>query len=123
MNNKENFKMFVRSNPVLIKYVKNDEMSWQKFYEIYDLYGEDDNAWKDYLKNEDAIASASSAVVAATGINGILNWIKNIDLDSVQEGVANLQRVVGVFGDISNKSDTKETNTYKPRPLYKHFDD
>ena len=34
-------------------------------------------------------------------------------------GVNNIQRVLGVLGDI--KSNTKEE--YKPRPIYKHFDD
>ena len=37
----DSFKMFVRKNPNLIKYVNNNEMTWQKFYEMYDLYGED----------------------------------------------------------------------------------
>ena len=51
---KEEFKEFVKKNPKLISYVKSNEMSWQKFYELYDLYGEDENIWKDYLKpNED----------------------------------------------------------------------
>ena len=39
---KEEFKQFVRQNPGLIKYVKSGEMSWQKYYEIYDLYGENE---------------------------------------------------------------------------------
>ena len=46
---KESFKEFVKKNPRLIKYVKNNEMTWQKFYEIYDIYGEDKNAWSEYL--------------------------------------------------------------------------
>ena len=37
----EEFKNFVRTKPELIKYVQNGKMTWQKFYEMYDLYGED----------------------------------------------------------------------------------
>lgn len=37
---KEEFKSFVRKNPSLIKYVNNNSMTWQKFYEMYDMYGE-----------------------------------------------------------------------------------
>jgi hypothetical protein len=33
----DNFKLFVKNNPNLITYVKNNTMSWQKFYELYDL--------------------------------------------------------------------------------------
>ena len=45
MDTKEKFKIFVKKNPILIKYVQNGSMTWQKFYEIYDMYGEDNNAW------------------------------------------------------------------------------
>ena len=27
-------------------------MTWQKFYEIYDLYGEDDSIWNDFKDND-----------------------------------------------------------------------
>ena len=50
MTKKDAFKSFVRKNPNLIKYVRTGEMDWQKFYELYDLYGEDETAWSLYLK-------------------------------------------------------------------------
>ena len=48
----DNFKLFVKNNPNLITYVRNNTMSWQKFYELYDLYGEDNNIWSEYLNNK-----------------------------------------------------------------------
>ena len=38
MNKKDEFKNFVKKNPSLIKHVKDGSMSWQKYYEIYDLF-------------------------------------------------------------------------------------
>ena len=38
MSLKEEFKTFVKLHPELIKYVRTDEMTWQKFFEIYSLY-------------------------------------------------------------------------------------
>ena len=113
---KEEFKAFVRKNPILIKYVNSGSMSWQKFYEIYNLYNTDYDAWKDYLQPETKKVAASAAGT------DLLSFIKGIDLDKVQEGVQSLQRVVGVFGDITQGKKTPENN-YKPRPIYKHFDD
>ncbi len=122
---KEEFKEFVRKNPKLISYVKSNEMTWQKFYEMYDLYGEDENIWKSYLAEEEPISSK----LGTSGINGltlseVVNWFKNVDLDSLQEGIGNVQRVLGVVQDFSKKeSNNEQTNTYKPRPIYKHFED
>ena len=115
----DEFKEFVKKNPKLVKYVKTGESNWQKFYEIYDLYGEDNEAWKDYLNVETVATAAATAV----GVNEVFNWLKNINLDSVQSGVSNLQRVVGMVQDLSSKDDSKPTKEYKPRPIYKHFED
>lgn len=109
MDKKEAFKIFVKNNPKLINYIKDGSMTWQKFYEIYDLYGEDETAWKSYL-----------GVATTIGSVEILNWLKNINLDNVQNGINNIQRVIGLLGDLGSK-DTKEE--YKPRPMYKHFED
>ncbi len=115
----DEFKEFVKKNPKLVKYVKTGESNWQKFYEIYDLYGENQEAWKDYL----SVETVAAATTAAVGVNEVFNWLKNINLDSVQSGVSNLQRVIGMVQDLSSKDDTKPTKEYKPRPMYKHFED
>ena len=46
---KENFKRFVKSNPNIIDYVKENNAKWQDLYEVYELYGEDENVWNKYV--------------------------------------------------------------------------
>lgn len=121
MEKMDSFKKFIKKNPTLIKYVKNGEMNWQKFYEIYDLYGEDNSAWDEYLKKEEKVIKTDNT--KPTNVSDFFNFLKGIDLDSLQETVSSLQRVLGVFGDLGNKGETKVQEEYKPRPLYKHFDD
>ena len=120
MANKDEFKTFVRKNPRLSEYVKKGDMSWQKFYELFDLYGEDNEVWTPYLNP----STTSNAVQTS---NDTFGWLRNLDLDSIQEGINSLQRVVGVVGDLTNKNVSSNNNLvkeeYKPRPLYKHFED
>lgn len=114
MDTKENFKNFVKENPNLLKYVQNGDMTWQKFYEMYDMYGESSNVWDKYLKTKtDDIASSL----------GIFEMLKNIDLDSIQSGVNSMQRVVGLFQEMIQKNNKDKTPSIKPRPIYKHFED
>ena len=113
---KEEFKVFVQKNPKLISYVRDGSMTWQKFYEMHDLYGEDNPVWDEYL----GVAEAA-AVTETAGISSITDFMKNIDLDSIQNGVNSMQRVLGLFQDIGGNKTKKEE--YKPRPLYKHFED
>ncbi|MBQ8234107.1 MAG: hypothetical protein IJZ36_00810 [Bacilli bacterium] len=111
MDKKEEFKLFVKQNPILTKYIKNGTMTWQKFYEIYDIYGSDNTAWDIYLNNTPTTLTN----------NDILGFLKNIDLDSIQNGVNSIQRVLGVFQDLASNNTSK--TEYKPRPTYKHFED
>jgi len=125
---KDEFKEFVRKNPKLISYVKSNEMNWQKFYEMYDLYGEDNEVWKEYLEKkevkEEVVSDVVKTGVAGLTLSEVVNWFKNVDLDGLQEGIGSVQRVLGVVQDFSKKDTVSETkSTYKPRPLYKHFED
>lgn len=113
MSKIDEFKSFVKKHPKLITYVKDGKTTWQKFYELYDLYGDTPDIWKEYL--EPAIITGSTV-----GVSDIFNVIKNINLDEFQNGINNVQKVLGMLGDLTNK-DTKEV--YKPRPIYKHFED
>ena len=119
---KEEFKEFVKKNPKLISYVKNNEMTWQKFYEMYDLYGEDNDIWNEYLKKETNSKTLKNSISGLT-LSEVVNWFKNVDLDGLQEGIGSVQRVLGVVQDFSKKDSEPRKETYKPRPLYRHFED
>ncbi|MDD3341093.1 MAG: spore coat protein YlbD [Bacilli bacterium] len=126
MDKKEAFKEFVKENPRLLSFVKKGDMTWQKFYEIYDLYGDKDEAWKEYTETEDRSVEEPKEAEETEKKEpaDIMTWLKNIDLDSVQSGVNSLQRVVGLLSDLAAPEAVKTaTDTYKPRPLYKHFED
>lgn len=115
MDTKEKFKNFVKKHPELINYIKENKMTWQGFYEIYDMYGEDKNIWKEYLN--------VATTTAATNSFDLLTFIKNLDLDSVQESINSIQRVLGLLQDMSPSSNNTSQSQRRPRPLYRHFED
>lgn len=122
---KEQFKQFVKKNPILIKYITNKEMTWQQFYELYDIYGEEESVWKKYLNPDNQENSKRDKVEKdANALADLMAFLKTINLDSLQEGINSVQRVLGVFQDFSTKDPKiEEKKEYKPRPLYKHFED
>lgn len=112
---KESFKEFVKKNPGLTKHVYSNGMSWQKFYEMYDMYGEDNDIWNEYLQSK-------VEKPLETRNQELSNYFKNINLDTVQESINSLQRVLGVLGEIVIKKDNA-VSSYEPKPIYKHLDD
>ena len=113
MSNKEEFKLFVKSHPELISFVKNGEMTWQKFYETYSLYGKDDNVWNKYFKKEEK---------ENISVSDLIDMVKKVDLNSVQKNITNISKALGLVQSLITK-DEINTETYTPRPLYKKFED
>jgi len=125
MSKLDQFKNFVKQHPNLITYVQKDEMTWQKFYEIYDLYGEDTNVWNTYINNNSSTSNSVDNNIRSSSLSfkDIMNMAKNIDVDKVQSGINSLQKALGLVGDLFIKDNKVNTNSYTPRPLYRSFED
>lgn len=123
---KEDFKRFVRSHPELVSYVNNGNMTWQRFYEMYDIYGENNSIWLKYQGTGDtsnntlSSTKTTAATVGDTSIKDLFNMVKKIDLESVRRGAEGLQKAISLVQDFGSN---RQTNNYQARPLYKHLED
>ncbi len=111
---KDTFKMFARSHPELANTVLKGNASWQQLYEIYEIYGENNSIWNNYFSAtvSDTISSSAST------FKDFMNTFKNIDMDSLQKGITNIQKTIGMIQDIGIGSKEKEV-----KPIYKRFED
>lgn len=144
MSKLEEFKKYVKKYPKLISYVKEGKMSWQDFYELYDIYGENDEVWSKYVSesvsdgdnntntdtnksiNTDSVSSDDSnkESKSITSVGDVVKMIKNMDVNKVQDGISSLQKAVDLFSTIFIKDGSKTGgSTYTPRPIYRRFDD
>ena len=112
------FKNFVRNNPYLVKYVRENKMTWQKFYEIYDLYGEEDSIWNDF-KDNSAFSTTNTSNIGNT-FKEIVNLVKGIDLNSVQKALTSLDKAIEAFKGFNSNSNT---STYEEKPKNKFLED
>lgn len=106
---KERFIGFVKNNPALVDYVKKNNTSWQSLYEVYALYGENEEVWSKYLNSKE------------NSVNELVGMIKSINLESVRKVVDGLQRTISLVQDISGKGETVEP--YEKRQKYEDLDD
>ena len=112
---KERFKNFVRLHPELSNYVNNNQMTWQKFYDMYDLYGEDNSIWNKYLNNN-----------KTENIKELFNMIRSVDLDSVQKSISGMQKAIGLIQDLGigvGSKKVEESINREPKQMYKYFED
>lgn len=112
MDKKTVFKEFISKHPELIKYVKNKQNTWQDFYEIYDIYGENEEIWNKYFSDTSTDAS----------VGELTNLFKNINMDNVQKHITNAQKAVSLIQELTNKGTTNVVSK-TPRPITKFFGD
>ena len=116
----DRFKEFVKNNSFLISYIRNGDKSWQDMYEIYDLYGEDEDAWSKFLDGDKNKKEEHNKGY----FDDLVKMAKNIDVNKVQEGITSLQKTLSLFGELfNNKGEGNKNSEYNPRPLYRRFDD
>ena len=113
----DNFKKFVKDRPGLVNYVKSGEKTWQDFYEMYELYGENNDVWKDYVK-----VVGSSPIT----IKDFIGMFKNIDMSEVQNSINSIQKGIGYLENMVRSKETPDApnkTNYEARPMYRYFDD
>jgi hypothetical protein len=85
-------------HPEFIDYAKSNNISYQTYYELYDIYGEDESIWKKYT---------SKNITDNINLKGILDTVKNINLDSLEENISSIQKAVLLIEELT-KSETKK---------------
>ena len=113
MDKKELFKNFIGAHPEILKYIKNKEMTFQDFFEIYDIYGEESNVWDQYFK--DNIETDDNKLKELSGL------LKNINIDSIEHHVNNAQKVIGIIQELTKK--TPDITNAVDNPITKIYGD
>lgn len=116
MDKKDSFRAFVSKNPILSDYIENNSMTWQKFYELYDLYGEENSVWDKYLNN-----SKDTRIKKEDIVSELTSLVKGIDLDSIQNHVNNAQKAINIIQELTKK--TPEVINKVENPLTKFYGD
>ena len=121
MSKKEEFKEFVKNHPELVGFIKNKEMTWQDFYNIYDIYGEDESAWNKYFNS-----NLNNTTGTVAGLGELTNLVKNINMDNIQKHIKTAQKAISVIQELTGKSAPSAASNIinkTPRPLNKFFED
>ena len=112
MSKKEEFKNFAKNHPELITYLHNNpNSSWQKLYEIYDIYGEDENTWKPYLNSNNS---------------SFTDILKGVDMSKMHEHIGTAQKALNLIQELTTKGSENIANIKGPtipRPITNFFGD
>ena len=122
MSKKDEFKEFLKKNTYLSKLVNNGYTTYQSLFETYDIYGEDESVWSEFRSKANA-----SEVKVTDGVKSVLNNLKNIDLDKLEENISSLEKALGFLESIvvsrSEKKSEKKSVKKSVTDIERFFDD
>lgn len=124
MNKKEEFKEFLKRNSYLSRFVNDGSTTYQKLFETYDIYGENSEVWNEF---RNAKHSNISDTKVTDSVKSVLNNLKNVDLDKLEENISSLEKALGFLEEIvlsrSEKKTEKKTSKKKNADIERFFED
>ncbi len=124
MNKKEEFKEFLKRNSYLSGFVNDGSTTYQKLFETYDIYGEDSEVWNEFKSRKH---SNTNDAKVTDSVKSVLNNLKNVDLDKLEENISSLEKALGFLEEIvlsrSEKKTEKKTSKKKIEDIERFFED
>ncbi len=126
MNKLDSFKRFVKTKPHLAYKVHSGLTTWQKLYEIYDVYGPNHDIFDDGTKNlerevrnKEVNLNTNEEANAGTwreGFTSILKALQDIDIDKLSDNLNSLKNIFSIF-------ERPKTPPVTPKRPYRRFED
>lgn len=117
---KEDFKNYVRNNHFIKESVDKGEITWQKAYEAFDLYGEQAQELIQLNKEIVPPEAALGSVPLASPPNSFLMSLASLDWNQISHAVDNLSRMVAMAKDVAGKDESKNE---KGQQVFKRYND
>ena len=125
MSKLDEFKAFAHERPFLREKVKQGEMTWQELYERYDIYGPDDEIFKEKepKKEEKEESSTSETKEKKEGLDSILDAISGFDVDKISDGLNGMKKILNVLSEVTRPEETSPLSRRKMSKPYQRNDD
>ncbi len=94
------FRDFVSRHPFVRDDVVNGKRTWQNIYEDWVIFGEENDMWKKYQKEE---KKETIDLLSSENLKNIMGYIKKINPDSISKTLNTVQKVLQITQGLGNK--------------------
>lgn len=102
------FREFVSLHPLLRDEVKKGSKTWQSIYEEWVLYGDSNELWGTFAKEDinqkkenNANKNVNKNTFNMDNMKNVLGYVKNINPDKVNRTLNNVQKVIQIVQTVS----------------------
>lgn len=116
----EEFKVFVRNHPTLVKDVRRGIYTWQEVFEDWYLLGEEDKVWDEYREVDGAVVNPEvekqQKEEEKDMLSSLFDSLKNVDVQSMQKHVSNLSQALGAISGVISQFQKTSPQPEKEQP-------
>lgn len=124
MNKLEEFKEFAKTKSFLKTYVEIGKYTWQDLFERYDIYGPDDDVFKEEKENEERNEEDETKTSEKKeGLGSILDAISGFDADKISEGLNGMKKILGILSEVTKPDELPKVSKRKMSRPYQRNDD
>ncbi|MCR6107193.1 YlbD family protein [Salipaludibacillus agaradhaerens] len=105
------FKAFVKKRPYVLRDVNSGEKTLQDIFEEWMLFGEEDDIWESYLKDDDEKdeTKKSDEEDEEDSNVDVLNMLKNMNLNDIQHHLGQFSTVVQSVQELVSQFKQQQT--------------
>ncbi len=115
MSRMDEFREFVSKYPGIKEDVLNGTYTWQNIYENWVILGENDSLWNKYKVANQTTKSTNNTLddlLQQTNIKSVINYVKNIDPDSINKTLNTVQKVLQITQSFGSRPTGIYNNNY-----------
>lgn len=125
----EEFKSFIKDKPFLKEKVKKGETTWQELFEHYDLYGQDDELFKNDIVDEEKQNEVKEEkeekkdIKNDDSVGSFFNMLSGIDVDKISDGLNGMKKILNILSEVTSTDDVGSFHMRRNQKPYKRDDD
>ena len=125
-SNLENFKEFIKDKEHLQRKVHEGKTTWQELYEHYDLFGEEDEIFKEEEKNETEIKNEdknNEEKKDDSSVASLFTLLSGLDVDKISDGLNGMKKILNILSEVTKQDDNVTFSKRKQSRPYQKEDD
>ena len=106
--------------------INKKETTWQELYEHYDLYGPDDELFKDDKKEEEVEHQEEEKEDTKNKddtMGSFFNMLSGIDVDKISDGLNGMKKILNILSEITVGDEVNTFSARRNQKPYKRDDD
>lgn len=123
MDKLEEFREFAKTKPFLKTLVENGTYTWQDLFERYDIYGSDDEVFKEEKDKEKEVDGEETREEKKEGFSSILDAISGFDADKISDGLNGMKKILGILSEVTKPDEAPKLSKRKMSRPYQRNDD